>query len=195
MLCMTNQSESPMKKFIWLTPLLFALNVVFAGCDERGRQPVAGRAPSPSTAPSTARLSDSELQKAVRAKLETDAQLKEDFEHRPRVFSQLCGNSYFRYPCLKNFFFKSPITNDLEATKAYTTPFKRPSTQSPVSDLAIRRSVHVDLPTDDQPKEQQLSCLGARQRALRLHSAAELPVEPLNALVVRSDFHWLLGKL
>ena len=72
-----------MKKFIWLTPLLFALNVVFAGCDERGRQPVAGRAPSPSTAPSTARLSDSELQKAVRAKLETDAQLKEDFEHRP----------------------------------------------------------------------------------------------------------------
>jgi len=30
----------------------------------------------------------------------------------------LCGNSYFRYPCLKNFFFKSPTTNDLEVTKA-----------------------------------------------------------------------------
>jgi hypothetical protein len=30
----------------------------------------------------------------------------------------LCGNSYFRYPCLKNFFFKSPTVNDLDATKA-----------------------------------------------------------------------------
>ena len=65
-----------MKKFIWLIPLLFGLNVVFAGCDERGRRPRT--TPSPSTAPNTARLmSDSELQKAVRAKLESDAQLKE----------------------------------------------------------------------------------------------------------------------
>jgi osmotically-inducible protein OsmY len=64
-----------MKKFIWLIPLLFGLNVVFAGCDERVRRPRT--TPSPSTAPSTARLIDSELQKAVRAKLETDAQLKE----------------------------------------------------------------------------------------------------------------------
>ena len=66
-----------MKTFIWLTPLLFTLNVVFAGCDERGRQPVAGRAPSPSTAPSTSKLTDSDLEKAVRAKLENDPQLKE----------------------------------------------------------------------------------------------------------------------
>jgi osmotically-inducible protein OsmY len=66
-----------MKKFIWLIALLFGLNVVFAGCDERSRQPTTGTAPSPSIAQSTARLSDSELQKAVRAKLETDAQLKE----------------------------------------------------------------------------------------------------------------------
>jgi hypothetical protein len=50
------------------------------------------------------------------------------------------GNSYFRYPCLKNFFFKSPITNDLEATKAYTTPLMRPWTKSSALDLAIRRS-------------------------------------------------------
>ena len=67
-----------MKKFIWLIPLLFGLNVVFAGCDERGRQPGTRTTPSPSTASNTARLmSDSELQKAVRAKLESDAQLKE----------------------------------------------------------------------------------------------------------------------
>jgi osmotically-inducible protein OsmY len=64
-----------MKKFIWLIALLFGLNVVFAGCDERGRRP--GATPSPSTAPSTSKLSDSDLEKAVRAKLENDAQLKE----------------------------------------------------------------------------------------------------------------------
>ena len=34
-----------------------------------------------------------------------------------RFFPRLCGNSYFRYPCLKNVFFKSPITNDLESAK------------------------------------------------------------------------------
>jgi osmotically-inducible protein OsmY len=62
-----------MKKFIWLIALVFGLNVVFAGCDERGRQP--GTTPSPS-AP-TSKLSDSELEKAVRAKLENDTQLKE----------------------------------------------------------------------------------------------------------------------
>ena len=64
-----------MKKFIWLIPLLFGLNVVFAGCDERGQQPTT--TPSPSTAPSTSKLRDSDLEKAVRAKLENDAQLKE----------------------------------------------------------------------------------------------------------------------
>src|SRR5262245_24959819 len=34
----------------------------------------------------------------------------------------VCGNSYFRYPCLKNFFLKSSITNDPDAAKAHTTP-------------------------------------------------------------------------
>ena len=61
----------------WLISLLFGLNVVFPGCDERDRQPDTRTPPSPSIAPNTARLSDSELQKAVRAKLESDAQLKE----------------------------------------------------------------------------------------------------------------------
>jgi osmotically-inducible protein OsmY len=66
-----------MKKFIWLISLLLGLNVVFVGCDERGRQPGTRTTPSPSTAPSTSTLSDSDLEKAVRAKLENDAQLKE----------------------------------------------------------------------------------------------------------------------
>jgi osmotically-inducible protein OsmY len=57
--------------------LLISFNVLFTGCDNRGRQPSTRTVPSPSTAASTARLSDSELQKAVRAKLETDAQFKE----------------------------------------------------------------------------------------------------------------------
>jgi osmotically-inducible protein OsmY len=51
--------------------------MVCPGCDNRERQPGTRTAPKPSTAPSTSRLSDSELQKAVRAKLETDAQFKE----------------------------------------------------------------------------------------------------------------------
>jgi osmotically-inducible protein OsmY len=66
-----------MKKVSWLIPLLFGLNIVFVGCDERGRQPATRTTPSPSTAPSTSKLSDSDLEKAVRAKLENDAQLKE----------------------------------------------------------------------------------------------------------------------
>jgi osmotically-inducible protein OsmY len=63
-----------MKKFIWLIPLLYALNVIFAGCDERGRQP--GTRTTPSPASSTSKLSDSDLEKAVREKLENDAHLK-----------------------------------------------------------------------------------------------------------------------
>ena len=63
-----------MKKFNWLIPLLFCLNVVFAGCDEGGPQP--GTRTSPSTAPRTSKLSDSDLEKSVRAKLENDAQLR-----------------------------------------------------------------------------------------------------------------------
>jgi osmotically-inducible protein OsmY len=66
-----------MKKVSWLIPLLFGLNIVFVGCDERGGQPDNRTTPSPSTAPSTSTLRDADLQKAVRAKLETDAQLKE----------------------------------------------------------------------------------------------------------------------
>ncbi len=46
-----------MKTFI-LISLLFGLNIVFAGCDERDRQPGTRTTPSPSTAPNTARLSD-----------------------------------------------------------------------------------------------------------------------------------------
>ena len=74
---MVGPEGAPMKKVSWLIPLLFGLNIVFVGCDERGRQPGTRTTPSPSTAPSTSKLTDSDLEKAVRAKLENDPQLKE----------------------------------------------------------------------------------------------------------------------
>jgi osmotically-inducible protein OsmY len=64
-----------MGKYILAFPLLFGLNFILIGCDERGRQPVIGTV-SPSTALNKS-MSDSDLEKAVRAKLENDAQIKE----------------------------------------------------------------------------------------------------------------------
>ena len=62
-----------MKTFGWLIPVLLGVNVVFAGCDERDRQPNTGA----STSPSASKINDDDLEKAVRAKLEEDAQLNE----------------------------------------------------------------------------------------------------------------------
>ena len=60
-----------MKTFVWLIPLLFGLNVILPGCDDRSRQPAT------QTTPSAVKMSDSDLEKAVRAKLESDVALKE----------------------------------------------------------------------------------------------------------------------
>ena len=65
-----------MKTFVWLIPLLFGLNLVFAGCDERDRRPATQIGPNPST-PSASKMSDSDLEKVVRAKIESDPALKE----------------------------------------------------------------------------------------------------------------------
>jgi len=59
-------------KSIWLVPLLFGLNMVLIGCDEPNRP--TGQTPSSST---VAKLSDSDLEQAIRAKFESDAQLKD----------------------------------------------------------------------------------------------------------------------
>ena len=72
-----------MKTFVWLVPLLFGLNLVVASCDERDRRPAqtgpTTTAPTtpPASTPSAAKMSDSDLEKAVRAKLESDVALKE----------------------------------------------------------------------------------------------------------------------
>ena len=66
-------------KIFLVNPLLFGLTVVFAACDERGRQPGIGD-PSPSIHKlqrSNTLMRDSDLENAVRAKIENDAQLKE----------------------------------------------------------------------------------------------------------------------
>ena len=57
---------------------LFGLTIVLMGCEERGRQPVIGT-PSPSIHKLerlNASMRDSDLENAVRAKLENDPQLK-----------------------------------------------------------------------------------------------------------------------
>jgi osmotically-inducible protein OsmY len=66
-----------MGKYILVFPLLFGLNFMLIGCDERGRQPVIGT-PSPSIHKLerlNASMRDSDLENAVRVKLETDPQL------------------------------------------------------------------------------------------------------------------------
>jgi osmotically-inducible protein OsmY len=67
-----------MKKVSWLIPLLFGLNIIFVGCDERHRQPGIGTQ-SPSIHKLqrlNASMRDSDLENAVRTKLENDPQLK-----------------------------------------------------------------------------------------------------------------------
>src|SRR5262249_40734667 len=52
----------------------------------------------------------------------------------------------------------------------------------------------MNLTTDDQPKQQKLSGLGTRQRALSLPSSAKLPVEPLNRIGGAKRFPLAVGK-
>jgi hypothetical protein len=67
-----------MKTAVWLIPLLFGLNVIFSGCEDRSsRQPATQATPGPATTPSAVKMSDSDLENAVRAKLESDVALKE----------------------------------------------------------------------------------------------------------------------
>jgi len=61
-----------MKKIILLVPLLFGLNMVFIGCDRANRP-----ANQTTTSSSAAKMSDSDLEQAIRTKFDSDAQLKE----------------------------------------------------------------------------------------------------------------------
>ena len=60
-----------MKNSFCLIALLFGLNVLFTGCDEPNRETTS------QTNPSASKMSDSDLENAVRAKFEGDPQLKD----------------------------------------------------------------------------------------------------------------------
>jgi osmotically-inducible protein OsmY len=67
-----------MGKYTLWFPLLFGLTIILLGCEERGRQPSIGT-PNPSIHKLerlNASMRDSDLENAVRAKLENDPQLK-----------------------------------------------------------------------------------------------------------------------
>jgi osmotically-inducible protein OsmY len=66
-----------MNKFIRSLPLFLGVSLILAACDDRSRQPATQATPSPSATPSTTKMSDSDLEKAIRAKIESDAQLKD----------------------------------------------------------------------------------------------------------------------
>jgi osmotically-inducible protein OsmY len=67
-----SKKENRMKNFFLLVPLLFGLNMVLVGCDQ-SNQPTS----QTSSSPSASKMSDSDLEQAIRAKFDSDAQLKE----------------------------------------------------------------------------------------------------------------------
>jgi osmotically-inducible protein OsmY len=66
-----------MKTFIRSMPLLLGLSLILGGCEDRSRQPATQATPSPPATPGVVKMSDSDLEKAIRAKLESDTQLKD----------------------------------------------------------------------------------------------------------------------
>jgi osmotically-inducible protein OsmY len=64
------KKEDTMKTFFLLVPLLFGLNMFLIGCDDRPTGQTT-------TSSSASKMSDSDLEQAIRAKFDSDAQLKE----------------------------------------------------------------------------------------------------------------------
>ena len=64
-----------MKQLLWLTPVVLSCAVIFAACDKGQND----RAPSSESAPgaTATKMSDAELERAIRAKLESDDAIKE----------------------------------------------------------------------------------------------------------------------
>jgi len=70
-----------MKTLSWVTPIVLSSTLILPACDKKqdDRIPSSASNPSTTSAPSTpaAKLSDSDLEKAIRAKLESDDALKQ----------------------------------------------------------------------------------------------------------------------
>ena len=70
-----------MKNLLWLTPIVLSSTLILPACDKKNDQMSSSEnSPSTTSAPDTApgaKLSDSDLEKAIRAKLESDDALKQ----------------------------------------------------------------------------------------------------------------------
>ena len=69
-----------MKNLLWVTPIVLSSMLILPACDKKQDQvPSSESNPSTTSAPNTppANLSDSDLEKAIRAKLESDDALKQ----------------------------------------------------------------------------------------------------------------------
>jgi hypothetical protein len=74
-----------MKKFTWLIPLLFCLNVVFAGCDERGRQP--GTRTTPTRTIQRVSVQNTEEEPDTREDIQAPRNTQRRVEHKNNVVS------------------------------------------------------------------------------------------------------------
>jgi len=68
-----------MKNLLWLTPIVLSASLILPGCDKGEDQaPISQTGPSTTTPSTTATtMSDSDLEKAIRAKLESDDAVKQ----------------------------------------------------------------------------------------------------------------------
>ena len=69
-----------MKNLLWVTPIVLSSTLILPACDKKQDQaPSSESNPSTTSAPNTppTNLSDSDLEKAIRAKLESDDALKQ----------------------------------------------------------------------------------------------------------------------
>lgn len=64
-----------MKNLLWLTPIVLGSTLILPGCDKGREDPAPISQSSPNTA--AAKMSDSDLEKAIRAKLESDEAVKQ----------------------------------------------------------------------------------------------------------------------
>jgi osmotically-inducible protein OsmY len=64
-----------MRHSYWLTPIVLSSVLILPGCDKGKDQPTPTSESAPSTA--TTKMSDSDLEKSIRAKLESDDAVKQ----------------------------------------------------------------------------------------------------------------------
>ena len=65
-----------MKRFFLVTPVVLAVGISFAGCKDADK-PVSNAPVADRPAASAAKMSDSDLEKAIKAKWDADAQLRQ----------------------------------------------------------------------------------------------------------------------